>query len=74
MDRKENHEGLFTMTDNDTKRAAIALFRRGLITRAEMAQLAGITRQLARHWAKDYPNARDEYLARLWAKALSKWQ
>lgn len=62
-----------TTKDDTTKRAAIALMSKGLITRAEAAKLAAVSRQLARHWAKDIPESnRDAVLAKLWAKELAR--
>jgi hypothetical protein len=50
------------MTDQDTnKAAALRLLKRGLVTQSEAANLAGVSRQLMRHWARDIPkDARDQ--------------
>jgi hypothetical protein len=62
-----------TTKDPAAKRAAIALLTKGLITRAEAAKLAGVSRQLARHWAKDIPEQnRDAVITKLWSKELAK--
>jgi hypothetical protein len=59
------------MTDDDiTKKAVLHLLERGLATQSEAAHLAGRSRQIVRHWAKDLPDARAQYLKEQWAKAL----
>jgi predicted transcriptional regulator len=59
------------MTNDDTtKAAAIYMLERGLATVAEITELSGRSRQIVRHWAKEYPDARPERLRKLWAKAL----
>lgn len=61
------------MTSEDTtKAAAIYMLKRGLATQSEVAHLAGRSRQIVRHWAKDFPDARAEYLKALWAKAMAR--
>jgi hypothetical protein len=57
--------------DDSTKAAALRLLRRGLVTQAEAARLAGVSRQLVRHWARDMPidEAREAALKRLWQRA-----
>lgn len=61
------------MTNDDiTKAAALYMLRRGLANYSEIAQLSGRSRQIVAHWAKDYPEARAEYLAEQWAKALAR--
>ncbi len=60
------------MTDETTtKRAALKLLAKGLVTQSEAARLAGVSRQLMRHWAREIPvdKARDSLLARLWKQA-----
>lgn len=58
-------------SDDTTKAAALYLLKRGLATQSEAAHLAGRSRQIVRHWAKDLPpDARAEYLAKMWEKAL----
>lgn len=61
-----------TTKDDSIKQAALKLLSRGLVTQAEAARLADVSRQLVRHWAKDMPDRRDDYLARLWVKTLGK--
>ena len=56
--------------DDSTKAAAIYMLERGLASYVEIAKAAGLSRQIVAHWGKDYPNARAEYLARIWARAL----
>lgn len=67
------------MTKDDTtkdhaKAAALTLLERGLVSQAEAARLAGVSRQLLRHWAKDIDSdeARDAHLAKIWAKQIAK--
>jgi predicted HTH domain antitoxin len=64
------------MIDREAKRAALALLARGLITRAEAAQLAGVSHQLMRHWLRrsgiDHERMRDTRLADLWRKELAR--
>ncbi len=57
-------------SDDTTKAAAIAMLRKGLATQSEIARLSGRSRQIVAHWAKDYPDARAEYLAKTWEKAV----
>jgi hypothetical protein len=67
-------------TDQDTtkdpaaKRAALALLSKGLLTQAEAAKLAGVSRQLMRHWAQEIPakRNRDAVLTKLWSREISK--
>ena len=63
--------GANPVTDDDTtKRAVQFLLKRGVASYIELAQLSGRSRQIVRHWAKDLPDTRAEYLARQWAKAI----
>jgi hypothetical protein len=59
-------------TDETIIKAALAMLRIGIATQAEVAELAGTSRQLVRHWATragiDAPAARAEYLKREWQK------
>ena len=59
-------------TDEATIKAALAMLRLGIATQSEVAELAGTSRQLVRHWATragvDAPGARAEYLKREWEK------
>lgn len=57
-----------TTKDPAAKRAVIILLSQGLITKAEASHLAGVSRQLIRHWARDIPDNRQAVLARLWRK------
>jgi DNA-binding XRE family transcriptional regulator len=63
-----------TTKDPAAKRAAIDLLRRGLITKSEAAELAGVSRQLIQHWAKDVrvDENRQTVITRLWRKALAR--
>ncbi len=60
--------------DDSTKRAALSLLRRGMVTQSEAARLAGISRQLMRHWAGelDAMDAREALLAKLWDRAIRR--
>lgn len=59
-------------TREGNKRAAIELLKRGLATQSEVAHLAGRDRQIVRHWAQEWPDAREQYLAKLWDRALRR--
>lgn len=61
-----------TTKDASAKAAALALLSKGLITRAEAAKLAGISRQLSRHWAKGVKDRREVILAKLWAREMAR--
>jgi hypothetical protein len=63
-----------TTKDPAAKRAALALLAQGLITKAEAARLAGVSRQLVGHWAGDMPieRNREQYLSKIWRKALAR--
>jgi transposase-like protein len=58
-----------TTKDDTIKRAVLKLLARGQVTLAEAARLADVSRQLVAHWARDMPDNRPDYLARLWLKA-----
>lgn len=59
------------MADDDTtKAAAIYMLKRGLASYVEISKLSGRSRQIVAHWGKDYPTAREDYLNKLWQKAL----
>jgi hypothetical protein len=59
---------------NDTlsKTAALALLSRGLVSKSEAARLAGVSRQLMRHWSKGIKaeKAREAVLTKLWRKSF----
>ncbi len=61
-------------TDDITKRAALNLLRRGLVTQSEAARLAGISRQLMRYWASDIDceATRASLITKLWQKAITR--
>lgn len=63
-----------TTKDAAAKAAAIALLSRGLATKAEVARLAGVSKQLMQHWAAeiDTERNRNAVLAKLWRKALAR--
>jgi len=58
------------------KAAAMRLLSRGLITKAEAASLAGVSRQLVQHWARGLPvdAQREATLARLWDRQIAQIQ
>ena len=60
--------------DPDAKRAAIALLSKGLISKSEAADLAGVSRQLVQHWARDIPidKARNTILGKLWRQEMRR--
>jgi predicted DNA-binding protein (UPF0251 family) len=68
----EDRKGRQMTTDDSTKRAALRLLRRGQVTQSEAARLAGVSRQLMRHWARaiDVDAAREAMVARLWQRAI----
>ena len=62
-----------TLPDPDvTKAAAQDLLQKGLASYAEISALSGRSRQIVWHWAKELgaETARQDHLAKLWAKAL----
>lgn len=63
-----------TTKDPAAKRAALSLLTRGLITKSEASQLAGVSRQLIQHWSRDIPveENRQAVIAKLWRQALGR--
>jgi predicted transcriptional regulator len=63
-----------TTKDPKAKAAAISILSRGLATKSEVARLAGISKQLMHHWAKEVPvdRARNTVLTKLWHKELAR--
>lgn len=63
-----------TTKDPAAKAAAIALLSKGLATKAEVARLAGVSKQLMQHWALDIPieKNRAALLSRLWRQELRR--
>lgn len=59
-------------SDDTTKKAALSLLRKGLVNQSEAARLAGVSRQLMRHWAREIPvdAARNSLLSKLWRQAI----
>jgi hypothetical protein len=57
--------------DPQTKAAAVYLLRRGMAHPQEIADLSGgeLSRQIVRVWAQEWPEARAEYLAKVWNRA-----
>ena len=60
--------------DHPAKAAAVALLTKGLASQSEVARLAGVSRQLVRHWAMDIPveRNRNATLSKLWRKAMKR--
>jgi predicted transcriptional regulator len=59
--------------DDITKAAAISMMRLGLATYQEIAELSGRSKQIVRHWGKDFAiQARKDRVAHEWAKALKR--
>jgi hypothetical protein len=58
-----------------TRRAAVSAIRRGHLTAAEVADLAGTSRQLVHYWCTqahvDPVRARQRYLAAEWTDAMA---
>jgi transposase-like protein len=63
-----------TTKDPAAKAAAIALLTKGLASQSEVARLAGVSRQLVRHWALEIPveDNRNAVLAKLWRKHIDR--
>lgn len=63
-----------TTKDGAAKAAALSILSRGLATKAEVARLAGVSKQLMQHWAAeiDTERNRNAVLAKLWAKELKR--
>ena len=62
-----------TTKDPAAKAAAIDLLMRGLISKSEAARLAGVSKQLVQHWARDIPvdRNRNAVISKLWRKKLA---
>ena len=67
---REGAQGPHMADDDTTKAAALYMLKRGLASYSEIAELSGRSRQIVAHWGKDYPNARAEYIAKAWQRAL----
>jgi hypothetical protein len=65
-----------TRKDEDAHRAAMALLREGLVNPSEAADLAGVSRQLVRHWLMaagiDWRKQRDAYLTKHWRREINR--
>jgi DNA invertase Pin-like site-specific DNA recombinase len=61
--------------DPEARRAAIKLMRQGVITTAEAARLAGVSRQVVYAWCKRARIVRDQSrharITKAWRKAIS---
>lgn len=62
--------------DDTARKAAIRLIARGLITPAQAAELAGVSRQLVRYWLLergiDWHKNYDARLAKLWFNEVNR--
>lgn len=60
--------------DNESRRVALALLAKGEITLAEATRLAGVSRQLMRHWAKgvQWERVRNARIATAWRKEMAR--
>jgi len=56
-------------SDDTTKRAALYLLRQGLGV-ADVARLAGRSRQIVAHWEKGLAKTRAETLQQAWERAV----
>lgn len=63
-----------TTKDPAAKAAAIALLTKGLASQSEVARLAGVSRQLVKHWAQDIPidRNRNAVLKKLWRREITR--
>lgn len=63
-----------TTKDPAAKRAALSLIAKGLITKAEAARLAGVSKQLMQIWCTDIPvdRNRDAVLTKLWRAEIKR--
>jgi transposase len=65
-----------TSSDDLARRAAVDLLRTGAATPSEVADLAGVSRQLVRYWANaaeiDWQKTRAATLAKLWRRKVSR--
>lgn len=61
-------------SDDTTKHAALKLLERGLVTKSEAAKLAGVSRMLMQHWAReiDVEAARGAVLLKLWGRSTRR--
>ena len=62
------------MKDLQARRAAVAMLAKGLMTVPEVAALAGVSRQLVRHWARHlrWAAIREHRNAKLWRKEIGR--
>jgi transposase-like protein len=62
--------------DAEARRAAVSLIARGIASIPEVARLAGVSRQLVRHWCKragvDVSRTRQRKLADAWRKEMRR--
>lgn len=61
-----------TERDGVARKAAQSLLSRGLATPSEVSRLAGVSRQLVDHWAReiDWRKARAAQLAKAWRQRV----
>jgi hypothetical protein len=64
------------LKDIEARRAVVTLMRRGLVTVPEAAALAGVSRQLVRHWCKRarivIGQSRNTRIANEWRKVINR--
>lgn len=60
--------------DEKVRNAALSLLRKGLVTQAEAAELAGVSRQVMNYWAQgiNWRKARAATLSKAWRKAFRR--
>lgn len=62
--------------DEAVQSAAMMLLREGVASPSEVAEIAGVSRQLVRHWLMaagiDWRKQRDAYLAKHWRRAINR--
>lgn len=58
--------------DDRARAAAVKLLSQGLASPSEVAQLAGVSRQLVAHWSRgiNWRRARDAALAKSWRRSV----
>jgi transposase-like protein len=65
-----------TVSSDETRRAALEMLGEGVATLSEVARLAGVDRQLVRHWAMragiDVGKTRAARLREIWRSKVGK--
>jgi len=64
------------LKDPEARRAVLTLIRRGQVTVPEAAQLAGVSRQLIRHWCRQarvvIGKSRKAVITKQWRKVMNR--